>query len=204
MRTCCWPTLQPTVFARPGAGTTLLLCPVRFTLRACAILRQMQLSGLLLLDTKHKTTVLASIDKNWKMQGKDLLDATRKKLHYQKTPNGGLDVVQEAYPPRCSYLKLAMVPTAKAALYQSEALSSVDHEAIDNVVELLALGLVVKSEAEAGENPGTRLTLRSYFRAMEAAATELGTALMPSSREDSWTLFPPQRSASHSAHHLDG
>src|SRR6202043_136162 len=52
-------------------------------LRACAILREMQLSGLLLMDSKHDKKTVSSTDKNFKMKGQDVFEADAKHLTYE-------------------------------------------------------------------------------------------------------------------------
>ena len=138
-------------------------------LRACAILREMQRNGDLLMDTKRDTKVIGTTGANWKMSGKDLLDANEKKLTYHKNDDGTQDLIQQVSTPTF-FLRSGSIEKTKSRLY-GVGLTD-DHEAIDHVVELLSRGIVVKGRSDDGQNAYSRLTLRSYSRALEAAATE--------------------------------
>ncbi len=138
-------------------------------LRACAILREMQRSGDLLMDSKRDTKVIGTTGKNWRMSGKDLLDANEKKLSYKKNEDGTLDLIQQTSTPTF-FLRSGSIEQTKSKLYGARLTD--DHEAIDHVVELLSRGIVVKGRGDDSQNAYSRLTLRSYARAMEAAATE--------------------------------
>jgi hypothetical protein len=156
-------------------------------LRVCALLHEMQHSGALLMDIKSDNRTLGVAGEGWKVTGKDLLDAHDKKLSYRTNAEGVTELVQEVTTPTF-YLRPGASPNVKAHLYESNVTD--DHEAIDRVVDLLSKGIVVKNKTDPGQTEYTRLVLRSYSRAMEAAATEQDgfDALM---KKDEFTAIVP-------------
>ncbi|MDB6139738.1 MAG: hypothetical protein JWO94_2810, partial [Verrucomicrobiaceae bacterium] len=158
-----------------GENLTLVNSPTSGTpksyarfLRAGAILREMQRSGDLLMDTKRDVKVLGVVEKA-RITGKDIMAAQDKKLSYQNNADGSANIVQEVQTPTF-YLRPGTLPNVKTQLYAANVTD--DHIAIDHVVEMLSRGIVIKNKADADHGSYSRLVLRSYSRAMEAAATE--------------------------------
>ncbi len=103
------------LFNSPTAGGEKSL---KVALRACAILRQLQRDGSLIFEeTKRESKVIGTTGANWKMTGKDLLDAHDKSLIYRKREDGTFDLDSETRKSPSS-------PSARVRLFEEAHLST--------------------------------------------------------------------------------
>ena len=148
-----------------GKELVLINSPTRGTvedyprfLRACAILRELQRTGNLLLETKVEFERGAGHAEG---------SASGEPERGARANNGPAAAASIATPT--FFLRASQTNTL---LEQFASSRDFDLEAATNVVALLSQGITIKTEASNRGQGTTRLVLRSFDRAMEAVASE--------------------------------
>lgn len=138
-------------------------------LRTCAILRELQRRGELLLETRsdfNATTQTFSDSSPEKTSGQKQNQPDEKPAVARAT-NAVTEASQEVMPT--FYLRHDRV---NPLLAQFSKEGKFDMEAVTNVITLLNTGITIKTELANRGQARTRLVLRSFDRAMEAVASE--------------------------------
>lgn len=159
-------------------------------LRACAILRELQLRGYLTLAARNEFESLGPIsfeggaqkgaggasgkEERMNPTAKEFSDAADKGFTLLKT-NSGWEIGRKRATP-LFVLKKEFADAAESQLLNSnfiiEKKESDVVTAVSNVVKLLNEGIAVQTRVETDEPAATRLILRSFGRTMEAVASE--------------------------------
>jgi hypothetical protein len=166
----------------PDTGEELVLVnsPVRGTaesfgrfLRTCAILREMQRTGSLLLEARIEfetlgpvaltTTGAAKANPNTK----EFIDTMDRSLLLRQT-NGAWEIGRNRSMPTF-FLR---ADRSEKIVQEIGAARIADHDAVRTVVKLLGNGITVKTRPESSGQAKTRLILRSFARVMDAVASE--------------------------------
>ena len=145
-------------------------------LKTCAILREMQRRGVLVLETRRDFEAFGLTSFGGPQSGEkfhptpeQLTKAEDQGYTWRRDPNGAWQIGRNRAVPTF-FLKSADLEKVARQVTETKAID--DPKAITNVVELLRDGITVKIRPEGGGQANTRLVLRSFARAMEAVASE--------------------------------
>jgi len=143
-------------------------------LRTCAILREMQRAGTLVLETRQEFEAFADAifggpGEKFAPTPDQLIKADDQKVTWRLGTNGSWQVGRNRAVPTF------FLRTDRGAKVERQLIAAgvtTDTMAISNVVQLLTSGVTVKTRPESSGQARTRLVLRSFARVMESVAVE--------------------------------
>jgi hypothetical protein len=138
-------------------------------LGVCALLRDMQRNGDLILDEKREPSIIGTLPGDKRPKAKDLTTAHERKLSYKQNAAGDWELIEKTNSSSFS-IRQGRASGIKQRLSAEEITH--DRKLIDHVVNMLNEGVVVRGKAERDQIARSKLVLRSYSRAMESAAVE--------------------------------